>query len=111
MAYQIEVNLTARTLILTQDGQVVRQYPVGIGKPSTPSPEGHYVIAEKQVVSDPNFGTRWMGLNNNGYGIHGAYNDASVGRAMSHGCIRMHVADAEDLYDLVPIGTPVYLHR
>ncbi|MGE5589545.1 MAG: L,D-transpeptidase [Bacillota bacterium] len=112
MARSIDINLTARRLTLYEDGQPVREYPVGIGKPSTPTPTGQFTIAEKAIVSDPDFGTRWMALSGGqGYGIHGTYNEASVGRAMSHGCVRMRIPDAEELYDLVEVGTPVNIHR
>jgi len=112
MARSIDINLTTRRLTLFEDGQPVREYPVGIGKPSTPTPTGHFTIAEKAIVTDPSFGTRWMGLSGGqGYGIHGTYNEASVGRAMSHGCVRMRIPDAEELYDLVEVGTPVIIHR
>lgn len=112
MAYRIDINLGARTLTLYQDGAAIRQYPVGIGKPSTPTPAGDFAIGEKAIVTDPRFGTRWMGLSGtNGVGIHGTYNDFSVGQAMSNGCIRMHIADAQQLYDLVSVGTPVIIRR
>jgi L,D-transpeptidase ErfK/SrfK len=52
-------------------------------------------------------GTRAMYLNAPGIRIHGTWDDSSIGTAASHGCIRMHVQDSEELYPLVPIGTPV----
>ena len=51
---------------------------------------------------------RWIGFFA-GDGIHGTADDASIGSAASHGCIRMHVPDVEDLYDRVQIGDPVYV--
>ena len=54
-------------------------------------------------------GTRWMGLNVYGVGIHGTPDDASIGYSASHGCIRMHISDAEWLFDHVRIGTPVFI--
>lgn len=112
MARSIDIDLTARRLTLYEDGQLAREYPVGIGKPSTPTPTGHFTIAEKAIVTDPDFGTRWMALSGGqGYGIHGTYNEASVGRAISHGCVRMRIPDAQELYDLVDVGTPVIIRR
>ncbi len=113
MSLRIEVDLSDRTLKLYRDGEVLRQYPVGIGKPSTPTPVGQWTIVEKHRVSDPTFGTRWMALDapGGGYGIHGTYNDASIRRAMSNGCIRMRVPDVQELFDLVPVGTPVVVRR
>ena len=54
-------------------------------------------------------GTRWMGLSAPGVGIHGTPSDASIGYSVSHGCIRMHIPDAEWLFVRVRIGTPVYI--
>jgi lipoprotein-anchoring transpeptidase ErfK/SrfK len=51
---------------------------------------------------------RWMGIFD-GAGIHGTSDDASIGSAASHGCIRMHIPDVEELYDQVPVGAPVYI--
>jgi lipoprotein-anchoring transpeptidase ErfK/SrfK len=52
-------------------------------------------------------GTRWMGLDSPGIGIHGTYESASIGTATSHGCIRMYLKEAEDLFERVYVGTPV----
>jgi lipoprotein-anchoring transpeptidase ErfK/SrfK len=54
-------------------------------------------------------GTRWMGLSAPGVGIHGTPDDASIGYSASHGCIRMHIPDAEWLFNHVEIGTPVFI--
>jgi hypothetical protein len=54
-------------------------------------------------------GTRWMGLNIRGYGIHGTNTPKSIGKAASHGCIRMAKVDLEELYDLVAVGDTVEL--
>ena len=51
---------------------------------------------------------RWMGFWN-GAGIHGTDETWSIGHAVSHGCVRMRIADVEALYPLVPLGTPVYV--
>ncbi|MDP4181706.1 MAG: L,D-transpeptidase [Bacillota bacterium] len=44
------------------------------------------------------------------YGIHGTDKPWSISQAVSHGCVRMYSRDAEDLYNIVPIGTPVYIY-
>jgi lipoprotein-anchoring transpeptidase ErfK/SrfK len=51
---------------------------------------------------------RWMGFFA-GAGIHGTSDVGSLGSAASHGCIRMSVADVIELYDQVPLGTPIYI--
>ena len=54
-------------------------------------------------------GTRWMGLSAPGVGIHGTPSDASIGYSVSHGCIRMHIPEAEWLFNHVDIGTTVFI--
>ena len=54
-------------------------------------------------------GTRAMYLDAPGIRIHGTYNESSIGTFASHGCVRMTIADSEALYELVPVGTIVYI--
>ena len=54
-------------------------------------------------------GTRWMGLNAPGVGIHGTDAPASIGYSASHGCVRMQVPEAEWLFEHVSVGTPVVI--
>jgi lipoprotein-anchoring transpeptidase ErfK/SrfK len=118
----IVVSLEDRKLALVEDGQVRKIYKVAVGKPSTPSPTGTFTIERR--VANPVYqhdgktvqpgpgnpvGTRWMGLNIRGYGIHGTNEPKSIGKAASHGCIRMAKADLEELYELVAVGDTVEL--
>jgi lipoprotein-anchoring transpeptidase ErfK/SrfK len=118
----IVVSLTDRKLALIEEGQVKKVYSVAVGKPSTPSPVGTYTI-ERRVVNpvyshngrvvpagpgNP-VGTRWMGLSIKGYGIHGTNEPKSIGKAASHGCIRMAKSDIEELFSLVSVGDTVEL--
>jgi hypothetical protein len=101
---------------------VKKVYTVAVGKPSTPSPIGIFTIERR--VANPTYqhngkivppgprnpvGTRWMGLSKHGYGIHGTNEPSSIGKAASHGCIRMAKADLEELYPLVAEGDTVEL--
>ncbi len=118
----IVVSLEDRKLALVEDGRVRKIYKVAVGKPSTPSPMGTFTIERrianpiyqhdgKTVQPGPGnpVGTRWMGLNIRGYGIHGTNAPKSIGKAASHGCIRMAKADLEELYELVAVGDTVEL--
>ncbi len=107
MAYSINVNVSTRRLTLYRDGNVVKDYPVGIGKMLTPTPTGTYSIINKAPNPGGPFGVMWMGLSRPHYGIHGTNNPSSIGKIVSHGCIRMFNADVRQLASLVPIGTPV----
>ncbi|MGO9339416.1 MAG: L,D-transpeptidase [Terracidiphilus sp.] len=118
----IVVSLEDRKLALVEDGQAKKIYTVAVGKSSTPSPTGTFTIERR--VANPTYhhgaktvlpgpgnpvGTRWMGLSKHGYGIHGTNEPKSIGKAASHGCIRMAKADLEEFFELVAVGDTVEL--
>ena len=98
-----------RQLTLFNGNSPLRQYPVAIGKPSTPTPTGNYAIATKILNPGGVLGTRWMGLNYDAYGVHGTNAPWLIGQMVSNGCIRMHNAHAEELFTLIKVGTPMYI--
>ncbi len=106
--YIILINIEEKRLYLFEDKKCVKQYPIASGKPGWPSPIGQWKIVEKSDWGE-DFGGRWLGLNVlwGKYGIHGTSREDSIGRAASHGCIRMLNKDVKELYNIVPIGTPV----
>jgi len=110
--------------------QLFKTYRIAVGRAGLETPAGLYRIYDKQVnpswhvpnsawagdlagrvippgPDDP-IKARWMGFYN-GAGIHGTDDISSLGSAASHGCIRMSIPDVEELYDLVPYGTPIYV--
>jgi len=117
-AMRIEVNLSDRSLKVIQDGEVVHTYGVAVGRPSHPTPTGHFRSGDidwnPQWVPPP---TDWArnkhyeppGAPSNPmqgvkiyfeapyYFIHGTNNPDSIGEAASHGCIRMTPEDAVSL--------------
>ncbi|MDR9852417.1 MULTISPECIES: L,D-transpeptidase [unclassified Paenibacillus] len=105
--YRIIVDLSDRTLYLLDGDQVVKSYPVGIGKMVTSTPTGEFTIINKQLHPGGPFGALWMGLSKPHYGIHGTNNPSSIGHEVSHGCIRMYNEDVLDLSSYVPVGTRV----
>jgi hypothetical protein len=106
-----------------------RTFGVATGQSQYPTPLGHWQIVvkwrnpwwyppkspwaqgAKPIPPGPGnpLGTRWMGLSASGVGIHGTPDDASIGYSASHGCIRMHISDAEWLFNHVRIGTTVFI--
>jgi len=74
-------------------------------------PNSSWAKGAKPIPPGPGnpLGTRWMGLSASGVGIHGTPDDASIGYSASHGCIRMHISDAEWLFVHVRIGTTVFI--
>ncbi len=117
----IIINLPSRTLALYSGEQIVKEYPVTIGKPATPTPIGEFSVIEKEVnpvwippgrgyivQSGPDnpLGYRWMGFLPL-YGVHGTNAPWAIGLAVSNGCVRMLEEDAEELFEVVRYGTPV----
>jgi L,D-transpeptidase ErfK/SrfK len=122
-ARRIVISFPDRKLALLEGERVLKIYDIAVGKPSTPSPAGEFQIInhvanptwygpEKSVGPGPNnpVGTRWMGLSKIGYGIHGTNVPSSIGKAASHGCIRMRNRDVEELFEMVGVGVTVELH-
>jgi lipoprotein-anchoring transpeptidase ErfK/SrfK len=117
---RLVVSLPDRRMALLEDGRVKKVYVVAVGRKSTPSPTGTFTItrrvtnplyshAGKVVSPGPGnpVGTRWMGLSAKGYGIHGTNAPKSIGKAASHGCIRMRQGDLEELFAAVSTGDEV----
>ena len=125
----IWIDRTSNTLRLYDGVTFVQSFGVATGQSQYPTPSGMWHIVnmqrdpwwyppdspwakgEKPVPPGPGnpLGTRWMGLDAAGVGIHGTPDAASIGYSASHGCIRMQIPDAEWLFDHVSVGTPVYI--
>jgi lipoprotein-anchoring transpeptidase ErfK/SrfK len=105
--------------VLTVSGaEVVRRYPNGSTVPLQAG-EGKEIVANGNIIIPP-YGTnarRFLGVLGtrrlvlgDGYGIHGTDHPETIGRAASHGCVRLRNEDIEKLYDMVPVGTPVFIY-
>lgn len=105
----IVINISKRNLEVYNDGQLYKTYRIAVGKSQTPTPIGEWNVVWKDYNWGTGFGTRWMGLNVpwGVYGIHGTNKPWSIGQFASHGCIRMRNKDVEELFEWIPIGTPV----
>jgi lipoprotein-anchoring transpeptidase ErfK/SrfK len=121
---RIVVSIADRKLALIDQEHIVRIYSIAVGAPRTPSPSGSHTI--KNRIPNPTYysprkavgpgkanplGTRWIGLSLRSYGIHGTNAPRSIGRAASHGCIRMRNRDVEDLFGRVEVGDVVELYE
>ena len=105
----IEIDL--KRLTLYEGTTVIKRYPIASGAWETPSPIGVFRIVGRFQTEMSGFGTRFLKLNvpYGLYGIHGTDKPGSIGNNASHGCFRLRVKDAEELYDLAPNGTMVYI--
>ncbi len=127
----ILINIPQRMLFYFEPGYLMAVYPVGLGKPSWPTPTGNFKVymkeenkawkvpksiqeemrREARVVQeevppgpDNPLGKHWLGLTLWGYGIHGTIAPSSVYDFRSHGCIRLHPDDVAALYAMVERG-------
>lgn len=109
MAYSIMVSLKGKHLTLIRENKEIKKYNIAVGKIETPTLPGYFTIINK--VPDPGgvYGAFWMGLSKPHYGIHGTNNPASIGKAVTLGCIRMHNKDILELSKMVIVGTSVII--
>jgi len=116
------VSLVDRQLAVIDNGLVIATFQVAVGAKVSPSPTGEFTIVSR--VSNPTYyrpgtvipagkdnpvGTRWVGLSLKGYGIHGTNAPRSIGRAASHGCIRLRNRDMERLFTMLRVGDLVQI--
>jgi lipoprotein-anchoring transpeptidase ErfK/SrfK len=127
----IIVRVGENRLYLYRGFSVVKTYSVATGQPEYPTPLGHFQIVNKRINPtwvnpaldtwgagspayippgpDNPLGTRALDISAPGIRIHGTPDDDSIGTYASHGCIRMHIPESEELFGLVEIGTPVII--
>ncbi|MBP2655095.1 MAG: ErfK/YbiS/YcfS/YnhG family protein [Firmicutes bacterium] len=105
----IVVKIPDHILELYNNGKIYKRYRIAVGKSETPTPIGDWAVIWKSYRAGDIFGTRFLGLDIpwGGYGIHGTNQPWSIGKFVSKGCIRMRNKDIEELFEWVPIGTPV----
>lgn len=118
---RIEVDLEDQELSYFWGGIRIETYPVSTGKPATPTPPGNYTISNKAERAWSPFGLwmpYWMGLDSGRIGIHqlpywpNGYREGEnhLGVPVSHGCIRLGIAPAQEVYEWAETGVPVYIY-
>lgn len=121
--FSIFVDKSENKLILRKaDGKIFKTYRVSTGA-NLCTPTGTFKIEEKLIspmwykvgaIVEPGspeyeLGTRWLGLSEAGYGIHGTKDESLIGQHITKGCVRMMNSDVEELYAIVPSGTEVVI--
>lgn len=130
--YRIVIQKSSNKLSLFDGEELVRTYPVATGRSRETTPEGSFRMVFKTTCpgwTNPEtgrfiqgctpenpLGDRWLGFNAHGtngrvYGIHGTNDPSSIGSHITLGCVRMYPADVRELYEKIPIGTPVVIKR
>lgn len=121
-SFSVRIDKSDNALTLFLNEKFVKQYDVSTGKDNI-TPVGDFEIVNKLenptwfhagAVVPPEspeniLGTRWLGFNYQGYGIHGTTDPDSIGKQVSAGCVRMRNQDAEELYAILPVGTKVMI--
>jgi lipoprotein-anchoring transpeptidase ErfK/SrfK len=118
--FSIFVDKSQNILLLKSDEEVVKTYLASTGKNNS-TPVGTFKITNK--LPNPTWfkagaavppespenvlGTRWMGFDLPGYGIHGTTEPKELGKQVTQGCVRLSNNDVEELYTIVPLGTEV----
>jgi lipoprotein-anchoring transpeptidase ErfK/SrfK len=128
----IKVSKSRHDLLVTSNGKFFKRYTVGTGKFDR-TPVGTFVVSDRikepvwwkadgQTIAfgdkENILGTRWMALKATGtteavkgYGIHGTWNNESIGKAESAGCIRLKNEDVEELFGMIPVGAEVEIEE
>lgn len=117
---RVIVDLSQRRLTLFEDGVPVLRVPAAVGAPSTPTPPGRFIVRERIRITDSGgaYGAAAIALSayseklsywpeGGPVAIHGTNDPGSIGRAVSHGCVRLGAADLKRLFAKVGLGTPV----
>ncbi|MDP2927282.1 MAG: L,D-transpeptidase family protein [Candidatus Omnitrophota bacterium] len=118
--FNILVDKSQNILLLKNNEEIIKTYIVSTGENNC-TPAGTFKIANK--LSNPTWfkagavvppqsaqnvlGTRWMGFDLAGYGIHGTIEPKELGKQATQGCVRLGNADVEELYSIIPVGTEV----
>ncbi|BDA75614.1 ErfK/YbiS/YcfS/YnhG family protein [Calothrix sp. PCC 7716] len=124
--HKLEVNLSRRRVNVYRGGNLIKSYPIAVGRPNWETPTGNFQVL--QLLQKPKWinpmtgksipggtpgnplGKYWIGFwtdGRNWVGFHGTPNPETVGTAASHGCLRMYNKDIEELFKVVSLGTPV----
>jgi len=118
--FSLLINKSQNILMLKSDEEILKTYIVSTGKNNC-TPAGTFQIVNK--LANPTWfkagaivpaqsaqnvlGTRWLGFDLAGYGIHGTTEPKELGKQVTQGCVRLSNSDVEELYSIIPAGTEV----
>lgn len=123
VTFEIKVSLASRRLTVLDAGKVLARYAVAIGRPTAPTPTGRFEVTDRLTTGDPNgpYGCCVVALSakaphaiqgwggGNRIAIHSTPETWSIGQAVSHGCLRLTMAEGRWLMNHVPLGTPTVI--
>jgi lipoprotein-anchoring transpeptidase ErfK/SrfK len=119
--YQMRVDVSSRRLEVMRGGRVVRRITTAVGESGTPTPQGTFAVTDKVPFTDrgsvygccalaltahqPHPGAGWSGGDR--IAFHATPVSSSIGRPVTHGCMRVPTGDARWLMRHIPLGTQV----
>jgi len=121
--WEVQVSLSARRVTVVDRGRVVARYTVAIGQPAAPTPTGRFAVTDRLLTGDPTgpYGCCILALSAHSphtiqgwpggdrIAIHSTPDTSSIGQAVSHGCLRLTLAEGRWLISHVPLGTPAII--
>jgi lipoprotein-anchoring transpeptidase ErfK/SrfK len=121
--FELDVDLSSRSLIVRRNGTTVRRLSIGVGRAGSPTPTGTFAVTDKLnggaysaaygccilalSATQPNLPAGWSGGNR--IAIHGTLSTSDFGRAVSAGCVHASDSDLRYLMRTLPLGTPVVI--
>ena len=121
---ELDVDLSSRTLIVRRGAHTLRRMVVGVGRPGSPTPSGHFAVTDRLSgpayspyygccilalsATQPHLPAGWTGGNR--IAIHGTLSTSDFGNAVSAGCIHARASDLRYLMRIAALGTPVVIH-
>ncbi len=122
--WELSLSLAARRLTVLNGGHVVKRYTVAVGRPDAPTPTGRFSVTDRLLTGDPQgpYGCCILALSalaphaiqgwggGNRIAIHSTPETSTIGEPVSHGCVRLTLAEGKWLVDHVPLGTPTLIH-
>jgi lipoprotein-anchoring transpeptidase ErfK/SrfK len=120
VAWQLRVNLSQRQLAVLDNGRIKARYTIAVGSPEAPTPTGRFSVTDRLRTGDPAgpYGCCILALSakaphaisdwdgGNRIAIHSTTEAWSIGKPLSHGCMRLTLAEGRWLLAHVPLGTP-----
>lgn len=121
--WELTVSLSARRVSVVHDGRTVHRYTVAVGKPSAPTPTGRFAVTDRLLTGDPSgpYGCCILALSavaphaiqdwtgGNRIAIHSTPETDTIGEPVSHGCLRLTLAEGRWLVSHIPLGTPTLI--
>lgn len=123
IGWELRVSLSKRELTVIDAGRTVRRFTVAVGRPSAPTPTGRFAVTDRLRTGDPAgpYGCCILALSarsphaiqgwtgGDRIAIHSTPDEASIGQPVSHGCVRVTLAEGRWLMNNIPLGTPTLI--